>query len=86
MKLPVFKLNKKEIAKLPKADALCLHAYIEALKSIKEYEKKIKSIKDTDHLTYKIFTLVKETHEAYANVLLNILAELPTIKDHYKKS
>lgn len=84
--LPVFKLNKKEIAKLPKADALCLHAYIESLNSIKEYQEKIDTIKKTDHLSYKIFSLVKETHESYANILLNILAELPTIKDHYKKS
>jgi len=85
MKLGKLKLNKAEIEKLPKADALCLHAYIESLNSIKEYEDKIKKLEKEKDLTYKILSLAKETHQSYADVLVNILAELPTIKDHYKK-
>jgi hypothetical protein len=86
MKLTKLKLNKIEFDKLPKADALCLHAYIESLTTIKEYKDKIKKLGKTRNLSYQILSLAKETHESYANVLVNILAELPTIKDYYKKS
>lgn len=75
------KLNEKEVKKLPKGDALCLHAYVQSLKSIKEYQDKIDTLEDPDHLAFQIFSLVKETHENYSNILLNILAQLPTIKD-----
>lgn len=76
------KLNEKELKKLPKADALCLVAYVKSVEASKEYQEKIDSLHaHPDHLSYKIFSLVKETHENYGNILLNILSEMPTITD-----
>jgi hypothetical protein len=75
------KVNTDEIENLPPADSLCLIAYAKCLESIKEYQEKIDSLDDPKDFSFKVLSLVKETHESYSAILLNILAELPTIKD-----
>jgi hypothetical protein len=74
-------LNNAELENLPPADNLCLVAYAKCLESIKEYQEKIDSLDDPKDFSFKVLSLVKETHESYSTILLNILAELPTIQD-----